>query len=328
MSIAEKRVLWGPSQIDLVSQKVGWEYFANPDILSESDAKSALEETLSESFVRRTLSLTLEEPFEDILGTQVSLFQMGFKCNVYLARVISADREATLVLIQSKGGPRLNQELETDFANLGELRNILVEEGIHPFVPNPFVLDRQSKAPAFSVEALINYDEIIPEVSPISIIEEKKPYIVMVGNSTSAHAEEFNQRLNLGLGRLPIQDGLLWKLPASAVKSSISYQADAQLKTEIISRLYIVHTLMGKLPREFSLSAGDFMANLDLELDTFDPFLITIRGGWESIPAREFNAWIASNRAYATNAEYNVLKDPELIEAGIKVGQEILSQRH
>jgi hypothetical protein len=79
-------------------------------------------------------------------------------------------------------------------------------------------------------------------------------------------------------------------------KDSAEYvRINGILKEEIVARLYVLFALTGKVPRAFSVSAGDFMA--DPNKPDFDLRLITIRGGWQELPEKKFVQWLLTRQA-------------------------------
>lgn len=294
------------------------------------------------SFLSRTLLLMGLTQDTDASEVRVRLLQMGHKCNVYLATaVLPADIQTQFVLIQSKGSNRLNQEVHNDYLNLQKLSEALKRKQIPSFVPQPYALGEHHGVPAFSFEYLPHHVEINPHIPDVHIDDkEGRPYIPLMGNSYSGSEEAiaFNNRLFSFMDDILGYVSPSCQISSSVLKRSTFYKTSERLKAELIARLFVVCNLMGKLPKEFSTKAGDFMANFDPGVADFDPYLITIRGGWKSVPIQDFRAWIAD---YKESVKYDdpvehlmngwwtihIFEDPQTIEDGIQRGEELLHRR-
>jgi hypothetical protein len=109
------------------------------------------------------------------------------------------------------------------------------------------------------------------------------------------------------------------------------YSTAEAMKIEIIARLYVIQRLLGRLPREFLLGAGDFMANFDAQVINHDPRLITIRGGWQEVADNDFPTWIQNRKdtgivnGRPERGEVFVFSDPQTILRGIREGEEMLT---
>lgn len=323
--MSEVKLVWGKMDHDHREESRCWEQYSKLGTLAEGDSKKAVEDTLSRFFLTQTsiLSNSRFDPNAFELGVQ--LIQMGLKCNIYKI-------DDSFVLVQSKGGDSLNQEVCRDFSDLSELRQGLIEEGVEPFVPRPFVLSSQG-VPAFSVEYLAQHDEVNPYDAGIRVNGE--PYIFLIGNSYSNNAGSFNKSLRRFYTSLPHFAIPECSIPFSDLKPSQLYQVSEKFKAEIIARLYVIQQIMGALPKEFSVSAGDFMANFNWRIRDYDPKLITIRGGWDAVPDNLFVEWV-QNHQTEVNQEHPlaaslqglyIFRDLKTISEGIKNGKKMIQRK-
>lgn len=322
------RIAWQAYGGNWFKERDVWFRHTKSDRLSDSDARSAVETTLSQGFVDTTLTLMDPSSFPTASETEVQLIQMGQKCNVFLVTAVTpADLKYQFVLMQSKGNDRLNKALVDDFRDLQELRTALVRKGVSTFVPEPFVLGEGNGTPAFSFQFLPDHEEVNPSLEMLMAVNGA-PYCHLVANSDSPSAEAFNQEMYRKIIGLP---GFVYPRPEineEVFRSSPYYQITERLKAQMIARLYVTHKLLGKLPREFSIAAGDFMARFDVDVDNFDLQLITIRGGWEGVSRDGFKDWIR-NRSEILRTDFTdkqgrkvpLFSDGETIDLAIEQGR-------
>jgi len=314
-------------------EKQNWATFAGEGLMSQDEARENLRGLLSLEFLNQTLTAIDPEQEVSFTGLQAQLLQMGKKCNVFLVNgTIDSGRAYPFVVMQAKG-ERLSSEIEDDYENLQEVDSVLESRGITPFVPKPYTLGKFEGVSAFSVEYLFNHDEVTPLVYPI-ILPNGLPYTVLIGNSGSDAVNMYNNHLRNLYRQLAGSNSSVRRVDFDEdIRLSPFYSKAEALKVEIIARLYVVQRLLGKLPREFLLGAGDFMANFDSQVTGNDPRLITIRGGWQEVANNNFADWIKEREdtgiveGRLERGKVFVFTDPLTISRGIEKGEEILSAK-
>lgn len=251
---------------------------------------------------------------------QASLLQHGHKNAVY-----SIGRgQDTFVLVMSKGTPELKKEVETEFANLTDLRQRLIDHHLPVFVPQPYALSREEKVSGFSFELLRNHFEMqgIALFVQYQHPENNRYFTLFKMVSNHPLAEKFNKKTVKGMSDQS-------QLPQLVER--IDQNPHYRIKKELAAKLYIMYKVMGAVPAEFSIDAGDFMA--DPRKDDFDLRLITVRGGWKKVNDEEFGNWIKNLQFGIPTLEASLAGykrplfdyDTELILACAIKGQNILN---
>lgn len=253
-----------------------WELHAVGTTMTYQEARVCAAGILTRSFINSTISAM--DPSYNNRPPNVcnaTLAQIGKKNAIYRADIGNTH---SFILVLSKGTPQLNRETQEDFRNLHSLRMKLDQRHLFPFVAQPYALAEYNGIPGFSAEYLKNHLELR---YVIGITGDGKSYTFFEMNAEGAKADRFNRQFTLPLATntAPVK--------TIEVPSSPHYI----IKKEMIARLYVMFRLMGAVPAEFSVNAGDFMADPD-ERD-LDLRLITIRGGLRRLPRfSDFTSWL------------------------------------
>lgn len=305
-----------------------WNYFRTPGTISEDEARVAVSRLLTPAFVTQTISQIDPKSESSISGLTVESIQGGFRYAIFRVDTNIGTNVRPFILILSKGSPQLNEEVRADFGNLKDLYGRMVQASIVPFVPRVFVLGERNGVAGFSVEYLADHAEV--NVKKSALLESYGAQFPEYWVNTETWRQLFNHHstasesdLDYQLRTAPEDHDVLRDI----LFNSQYVRLHEGISTEIIGKLYVVHTLTGCVPRDFALNAGDIMGRLgnsDIDLR-----LTTIRGGWQQCGVEQFAHWMVDHKEvipqfYGGGVIYPFTK--RCVIQGIRRGREILGR--
>lgn len=313
-----------------------WDDFSDPGSIDYETAAQAVEGILSREFIDRTIASINPHYMGSAKSVESVLVQQGRKFLIFhvLAR---ADESYNFILVLSRGKDFRNREVKADFSNLSDLRTKLVDARLPVFVPKPYVLGEHTGLFGFSVEALDEHAEMnsLPADGFLQLGMVFPEFFI---NSPFPKAARFNQtqkdafyKMVEGLRGIAQKQGKdrITDLPSlmRGLEESDYYRRTQLIQEEIIARLCVVNRLTGCVPREFSVNAGDFVANPEKE--DLDLYLTTIRGGWKIMSCDLLPLWFANlteNFLYRDGSlvEYPLFHSTHVIQRGMQRGEELL----
>ncbi len=290
-----------------------WDFHTYGTKMTYGESETVAARILGRRFVDSTMTMIDPDYQGSISDYSATLIQLGKKNAIYKVDV----DPYSFVLVMSKGSPKLKDELETEFKNLRGLRRLLREKHLPVFVPQSYVLGGYKGVSGFSFEYLPEHLEL----RYVFAGAEDRTYSFFAMNAVGEKADLFNSRFYT-----PLLENTM-----SSAEIDRPDSPHYRIKTELIARLYIMHRLTGCIPAEFSVNAGDFMA--DPDKDNFDLRLITVRGGWRK--NNSLADWLynqSSEPAQMTVVGTNVAidcpvfnKDRNIIAAGLQRGKEMFN---
>ncbi len=271
-----------------------WNYFRTPGTVSEDEAREVVSRLLSPDFVKQTIDQINPAANRSISGLTIEYIQEGWRYAIFRVDAQTGDGIHPFILVLSKGTPQLNEEVRDDFTNLKDLRRRMVQANIAPFVPKAFELGEANGVTGFSVEYLVDHVEM--NVKKSALLESYGVSFPEYWANTDTRRQFFNHRSSADENALDYQlraapedhevlQRILFSSPYICLHEGIS--------AEIISKLYVIHTLTGCVPRDFAINAGDIMARLGS--NDVDLRLTTIRGGWQRCGVARFAHWMADH---------------------------------
>ena len=332
MAIQSERDLkinWKPSAIKGIEE--GWSKLSEPGAMTYEDVRFTAASLLERDFVCETLAAR-----GSIVGKPTTLdlryIQGGLKNAIFLITALDEQAQDHFVLVLSKGSPGLNEQTEADFKNLGSLRDRLLTNGLPTFVPRAYVLGNANGLNGFSVEYLPRHVEMNSNPST-GLRRLGFPYTEFFMNSPEQTAMQYNLKIHqdfIDMTEIFQFNNNTVLIRAEDVRKQRYYQVNQRIKTEVIARLFVVYKLTGAVPVEFSINAGDMMA--DPTKDDFDLRLITTRGGLVFVSEEEFPEWLYNYDDEVMIERELVIfpvfdRNQALIQQGIQRGEQILSQR-
>lgn len=247
-----------------------WSKFGNAITYLEGRETAAA--ILNRQFVETTLAMKNPGISPSVEAADVTLSQQGRKNAIHKVTV----GKESFIFVMSKGTPELKEEMKREFNNLRQLREKLEERSLPLFVPQTYIMGESGKVASFSFEYLPNHLEL----HALGLLVGNKYYTGFGMVAENQKAQRFNKRAE--------KETVKWsRLPPDKYSLDPNYR----IKLELIARLYIIFELTGCVPSEFSINAGDFMADPDKE--DFDLRLITVRGGWQLLgDETAFGLWL------------------------------------
>jgi hypothetical protein len=315
----------------------------NPDATPLDETKQQLKDILLGGLANRTLDFEPLKPgyYQELA---VRFVQFGDRYDIFLVRAISANpgNDDEFVVAASQGGEKRDQELVDDYKNLGDAYKQLDKQDLPIFVPKPYVANLQgfyqSPLRCFSMQNLSQHMEVnsrdFSELTEVA----KPPYTYFFMHSSDPLLG-FDHEYSSMVQHMMKSDVIeaVKKLgeddPSAGyeVGNSDHYKGARRIKEAMVSRLFLLYHVLGGVPKEFAVNAGDFMA--DPEKNDFDLKLITIRGGLEELPSEEaFRQWALDHnerlrRDREPDYKYPLFdKNPAIVDKGIRNAQEAISK--
>lgn len=318
------------AEADISYRKAMWDSISRPGAISYLEARETVLGMLNTDLVSETLALRGDTA--GLVSVVASDYQQGEKNGIFLVTATTQDRQHDFVLVISKGNPGLNEEVEADFTNLGNVRSELGKNGLPLFVPQVYALSHENGIAGFSVERLTDHTELNP-YPVLNLRELGFNYTYFIANTSDRNLARFNTDMKAAYRDMAkgfIINGNKVIIRAAAIQAADFYIKNQRIKKEMIARLRIVHALTGAVPSEFSPAAGDFM--FKPFADDFDLRLITIRGGFTSLQANLFSEWAISllediTFTDDTTIQYPLFdRNPSLIQEGIQLGDDMIEK--
>lgn len=315
-----------------------WNNFSDPNSINYETAAQAVEGILNREFIDKTIASINPHYMGSAKSLESAFVQQGRKFLIFyvLAR---ADKSYSFVFVLSRGKDFRNREVKADFSNLSDLRTTLIDAKLPVFVPKPYVLGEYTGLFGFSVEALDGHAEM-NSLPADGFRQQGVVFPEFFINSPFPKAARFNQtqedafyKMVEGLRGIARKQGKdrITDLPSltRGLEESDYYRKTQLIQEEIIARLYVVNRLTGCVPREFSVNAGDFVANPEKE--DLDLYLTTIRGGWQIMSCDLLPLWFANlkeNFLYRDGSlvEYPLFHSTHVIQRGMQRGEELLRE--
>lgn len=292
-----------------------WDQF-NPAI-NYLQARELAASLLSQPFVETTLA-RMHAPNQTADQADVTLLQAGRKNAIYKVTV----GPSTFVLVMSKGTAELKEEVKQEASNLENLRTRLAESKLPAFVPRVYEVCENDLVGGFSFEFLPNHMELRAATARMIYPDTQSYYTMFQVVDDRQTAQAFNKRIQKHIRKLMF-------LPQKRKEEDPNFR----IKTELLARLFLIYKVMGAVPRQFSVNAGDFM--IDPTKEDFDPRIITARGGWLPIVGNEdFARWIFDCE-FAPPTVEELLQganrplfdyDPFVIQKGLYKGLQMFAQ--
>lgn len=293
-----------------------WGQFGGP--LTYMQARTAAASLLTTSFLEQTFNGMRRPNLLSAREAHVVLLQHGRKNAVYGIHV--GDR--SFIFTISRGTSRLQQEVEMEYENLRSLRQKLREAGLPVFVPQSFAVVRGEAVSGFSIEYLSQHFEmqadgrLVRQLPPLDRVKYHTTFKMVSDDPKAKHFNDFIER-----------NWQRWVFSKRAKKNDPNYR----IKIELIARLFLTHAVTGCIPAEFSVKAGDFMA--DIRKPDYDLRLITVRGGWRGLSFDQFRSWLmevefsqGTPEEIAAGLQRPLFDfDPVIIKEGLQRGKRIFT---
>ena len=255
--------------------------------LDYTSAQRVVEQLVTRDFARQTIKAMGIGVEAEPQNAFLQFIHEGKKYAIYKAMVEDSDTLSTeFIVVLAKGRGELSQEVRADYANLRALHEQTTAREMRPISPQPFVVAEADGVVGFSVQYLRDHHELVS--MPNEFRPQKAEFFL---NTKDPHWAGYN--IN-GAARLEwqlIRENRINELKTIPVEME---RRRGVMQEVLIGRLYAAYKLLGGVPQEFSLDAGDFI--VDPTQEDFDPYVTTIRGGLQQLTSdKEFIAWLESH---------------------------------